>query len=305
MPAPGQQNYGNQQQIINGQSYTMYSPAWYAARDAEQQRQAANAGTAAGTQARSALDAFSPGALTPGSGSGSSIPPPAPLPQVPIPGGGGGVTGVAAPSLTALQASIPSPSFGSSGPVVGAGGGGGISAPTRLQAPSSVDANDALFARAKDKIGQVGRSALTTLRSHLASVGQAGGPEGKVAGSVINQGVQSLGDILREQTIQDSERARDDARLDFEGQISQRGQDITSRGQDIGAGVTTRGQDLDYSSAASRLANDLALGTYQGQITQRGQDLASQRDAYSFQQNEAQQQQQMLLSLLSRLAPQY
>lgn len=50
---------GNQQ-IINGQSYTMYSPQWYDAQQQDEIRRAGVAGTAKGTYGANSINALSP-----------------------------------------------------------------------------------------------------------------------------------------------------------------------------------------------------------------------------------------------------
>src|SRR5882672_466647 len=61
---------GQQQQIIGGQTYTMYTPQWYSARDADQVHQGDIAGQVAGTAQGAASKANwqtkYPGMQTPG-----------------------------------------------------------------------------------------------------------------------------------------------------------------------------------------------------------------------------------------------
>jgi hypothetical protein len=56
---------GGPQQIINGNYYEMYSPAWYAAREAEKQRVATSAGTQTNNFANAANPALKGRARSP------------------------------------------------------------------------------------------------------------------------------------------------------------------------------------------------------------------------------------------------
>jgi len=142
-------------------------------------------------------------------------------------------------------------------------------------------ADAARFARAKDTVGQTTRAALTGLRSALASRGQLGGG-GEMRGtrSILESGMGELGDVSREQAIQESERNAEREALGFTG------------------GITMRGQDLSAQQAANALAQRLKEVMYQGDITQRGQDIAATTDTRALElqeQRQWQQQQQLIL----------
>ena len=160
----------------------------------------------------------------------------------------------------------------------GSGGGGSIAAPPREPAPGSVGreadvsigssasglgqldeqgraAQSAVFGRAKDRAGQIANSALSGLRSALASRGVLGsGMEVQGTVDAAMQGAGLIGDVSREEAIQEAQRGERAREFQTQAQLQQRGQNIGQRGQDLGQLLGVRGQD----------------------ITQRGQDISLQ-----------------------------
>ena len=111
---------------------------------------------------------------------------------------------------------------------------------TPVQAPGAqMQAGmDAALLRAKEKQGQIARSALTGLREALGERQMLGsGAEAQATGDITAAALGSLSDVNREQLIQGDENARRLAELSYQGSIQQRGQDITARGQDIQAAL--------------------------------------------------------------------
>jgi hypothetical protein len=218
-------------QIINGQTYEQYSPQWYdAMRDSNVEK-----GRTLGRTTKAAYDAMgNPADTESSSGSGSG-------------------------SLEGIANTIPR--IGDSPD----GGGGTFAGPGRVEHINPIDmskANSAAFGRAKDQVGQETSGALTGLRSALASRGMLGsGAESRGTVSAITKGQGQLGEVSRQQAENEANQNLDIAKTNYSGDISQRGQD-----------VTTRGQDMDYRS------------THRGQdITQRGQDIQQQEANASLQ----------------------
>lgn len=152
------------------------------------------------------------------------------------------------------------PQFGGNQMMVGleAGGGGGATPPAheRIETPDSSAAMAASFARAKDRAGQIAQSALAGLRSNLGGRGLLGsGAEYKGTERIAAQGLGELGDVNREQAIQNANQAADFAKIGYQGDITQRGQDISAQ------------------QAANSLAAQIAMANFQGQISQRGQNM--------------------------------
>lgn len=139
----------------------------------------------------------------------------------------------------------------------------------RVVLPDNSAAAAAAFARAKDKIGAETAGSVSALRSALAGRGMlGGGSERRGTTSILTAGQANLGDTTREQAVSDVNRMTDFARMGYEGAIAQRGQDVTQRGQTIGAYDSAANRDLSAASTA-----------YSGRISMRGQDLSASEGA--------------------------
>lgn len=121
-------------------------------------------------------------------------------------------------------------------------------------------AQAAVFGRAKDRAGQIARSALTGLRSALAERGVLGsGMEAQATGDVALQGAGMIADTSREEAIQEARRGERAREFQTQSMLQQRGQNISQRGQDLSQILGLRGQDI----------------TQRGQdVSQRGQDIS-------------------------------
>ena len=110
-------------------------------------------------------------------------------------------------------------------------GGSGALAP-REGYGGNIAANEqavrgAAFARAKEFAGQNALAALKSIQGLTADRGLMGSTyEGNLLGDVVGGAVGQLGDYGREQYIQDVNRAGDIADMQYQGNITQRGQDI-------------------------------------------------------------------------------
>lgn len=136
---------------------------------------------------------------------------------------------------------LPSQSFGNVGPV---------------QMPDLSAAQAAAFARAKDQVGEISTGALSGLRSALGGRGMLGsGNELRGTQNIAMKGLGQLGEVSREQAIQDAEARREGALTSYQGDIQQ------------------RAQNLQNMQATNDLNTRLALGQYQGAISQRQQDM--------------------------------
>jgi hypothetical protein len=238
-------------QIIGGKRYTLYSPEWYAARDANKIQQATVAGQAQNAQATAANPALAgllssiSGGLT-GSGSAS--------------GGTGSFGGVSSGTSGAGTSGVPAVTSGSTLPAI--------------QLPDTSAADSAIFASAKDRVGQTGRASLDALRGELGATGALGGGA-EVAGvrDIIRSGQGELGQVSRDQAVQKANQAADFAKTSYEG------------------GITQRGQDVSAAEAQARLAQE--------------RELEQSRLAFQQQQAAASNQLQMLQLALSGLKAAY
>lgn len=110
-------------------------------------------------------------------------------------------------------------------------GGGG--APQHVDFGGLSGAEDAAqantFARAKDRAGDIGRSAMNSLAGVMGARGLTGsGLAANAAGGVINQQANQLGEVSRDQAITGANMARQRASEMYQGNITQRGQDIVA-----------------------------------------------------------------------------
>jgi len=181
-------------------------------------------------------------------------------------------------------------------PSGGGGGGGGGPAATPAPLPSITPPDTSAaqanaFARAKDQVALQTASSLASLRSALAGRGMLGGG-GEVRGTqnVLTAGQAQLGDVSREQAIQEGQRLTDFAKAGYEGAITQRGQDITARGQDIQAQAQARADTLHAAETG-----------YEGQIQQRGQNVSLQAEREAGARQAAATRNASVTALLGRL----
>lgn len=91
-------------------------------------------------------------------------------------------------------------------------------------------ARAASFGRAKDQAGQIARSALTAVEENVAGRGVAGGGiEALQKAGALQDAEAPLQDLTREQYIQDLNRSADISDQTYQGNIAQRGQDVTQK----------------------------------------------------------------------------
>lgn len=106
-------------------------------------------------------------------------------------------------------------------------------------------ARDATYARAKDQIANQQRASLTALQNVAAQAGTnvAGGKNPALLaqeGQIINNAQGQLGDVTRQQTVQDLAAQQHAADKTYEGQIQQRGQNQNQM-QSLMSLITARG----------------------------------------------------------------
>ena len=117
--------------------------------------------------------------------------------------------------------------FGFIGDTGGTGGqGGGTTAPAGMAA-GDVAAEDAAFARAKDKIGAVNESAKRSLSESMASRGISGsGVEAQQLGNVEAAGAGQLADVAQQGALETLKRRYQVADRDAALASTKRGQDV-------------------------------------------------------------------------------
>ena len=107
-------------------------------------------------------------------------------------------------------------------------GGSGGSTPVQYGGadPQALQkAQEAEFARGKDRAGLISKSAITGLRDSMASRGTLGsGIEGEGTANILSGAAGGLGDLNREQTIQAAQGQTHAADQQFQGDLQQRAQ---------------------------------------------------------------------------------
>jgi hypothetical protein len=226
---PGQ---AGRAQIINGKTYSMYSPEWYDAQRAS----TVQAGTTLGKTTKAAYDAMGNPADTLSSSGGGSL------------SGLGSAAGLPPRVGAAGGSSSSYPAGSPSAP-------GGSSDIPQISLPDQSAAESATFGKAKDQVGQETAGALTGLRSALAARGMLGG-QGEYRGTqgVVTKGQGELGDVSRQQAVTHLGNEMDIEKANQQAALTGRGQNIDfslgTRGQD----VTQRGQDIQYAESQAQLA---------------------------------------------------
>ena len=113
----------------------------------------------------------------------------------------------------------------------GAPSGGGPAGADPMQS-----SRDAIFARAKDKAGQLAASSLTALRNSMAATNTLGsGIERGETRRVLNDTNANLGETVREQAIQEVGQRQHEADTQYQGRITQRGQNLQARQASLAA----------------------------------------------------------------------
>lgn len=209
-------------QIIGGNSYGIYTPAWYAAMRQNESDVAGAAGKAAGAFASNAL------------------------------GGIPSLGGLANPTGSATGAFGGSVSGSASGTGTGTGGSvtsGSSIAP--LTMPDMTASNNATFAAAKDKVGQQSRASLDALNGELGSKGMLGsGAEVQGVRDVVNNNAEQLGQVTRDSAKANAATALDLAKTNYTGSIAQRGQDIQSQEANASLALQANNQRFQALSLA-------------------------------------------------------
>ncbi len=117
------------------------------------------------------------------------------------------------------------------GGVTGSGSGvngGQTIAPITL--PDQTAATNAAFATAKDKVGALSRSSLTSLNDELGASGMVGsGAQVQGTRDIIQSGAGQMGQVSRDLAGKQADLAADFAKTSYQGGITQRGQDIAAQ----------------------------------------------------------------------------
>lgn len=99
-----------------------------------------------------------------------------------------------------------------------------------ITAPDPTAATNAAFATAKDQAGALSRASLTSLNDELGASGMVGsGAQVQGTRDIIQNGAGQLGQVSRDLAGKTADQAAAFAKLNYEGSITQRGQDISAQ----------------------------------------------------------------------------
>lgn len=125
----------------------------------------------------------------------------------------------------------------------GGAGAGSVPRVPRVDGGDPTAGQADAFARAKDRIGLATQGLLKAVRGQVGRRGIGGSSiEGNLIGSALESGNGQIGEVIRDQAIQQAQRAQAVADRNYAG-------DITQRGQDIGLDQFNRTQALQYLQA--------------------------------------------------------
>jgi hypothetical protein len=127
-----------------------------------------------------------------------------------------------------------------------------------VAAPDTSAAESAAFGSAKDKVGQNAKAALQALNDQMAAQGMLGsGAQVQGARDIIQSGMGELGDVRRQQAITKAGSALDLAKMGYQGDITQRGQDISA--QEANARLAQEAAQLQFQRQQSALQQQMGL----------------------------------------------
>lgn len=172
-------------------------------------------------------------------------------------GGGGFPTGTSSPSSYAVPAQVSMTTGGGAYPSV-------INMPG---IPDASAAQNAAFGHAKAQAGSMGRAAVDSLRSNLAERGIMGG--GTEARGLVDRLAAATNPLSDLNVAQQQERlgiaqhgqdlGAQQALAQYQGGITQRGQDLSQAATQYSGGITQRGQDIQDRQAQAQLAQQRQL----------------------------------------------
>ena len=239
---------GGPQQLIDGIAYTIGSPEYTAALNAQKIKNAGVAGTAAGTAA-SQYDIAHPSIASQEQQAGFYA--------------NGARQNASTSGLSGLVSALTSGMTGAGAiapPTLNTGAPAPVSTATKSTAAvdpvAPVDmtaANAAVFGAAKDQVGQETSGALTGLRSALGGRGMLGsGAESRGTAATINTGQGELGAATRQNAMTDAAAQQQTAQGNQTAAVTQRGQDFSANAAAEEAALTARGQDITAQNDANQ-----------------------------------------------------
>lgn len=134
-----------------------------------------------------------------------------------------------------------------------AGGSGSPATPWVPTMPAPASSSGLAFARAKDQVGNSMLGLTNALRNQFSSRGITGsGVEGRALTQGLLGGNEQLANVATQNAITDTDTLNKQNARQYEGSITQRGQDMSDIASARNADVARRGQDLSYKTSQSQ-----------------------------------------------------
>ncbi len=116
------------------------------------------------------------------------------------------------------------------------------------------------FARYKDRSGRIGNQALKALRDEMTSRGISGsGIEAGGVSSILGEVARGQGDAEYAQQRAHEDQAWDAKKMGYQGDISQRANDMGLVGTGFSGGITQRGQDMQTNDMTSLFPSIMSI----------------------------------------------
>lgn len=108
------------------------------------------------------------------------------------------------------------------------------------------------FARAKDQSGRIGNAALRALKDQMTERGISGsGIEGQLTSNVLGDVARGQSEAGFQQQLEADRQAWDAKQMGYQGDITQRAQDLGLSSAGYSGGIQQRGQDMNQNNLLS------------------------------------------------------
>lgn len=108
------------------------------------------------------------------------------------------------------------------------------------------------FARAKDQSGRIGNAALRALKDQMTERGISGsGVEGQLTSNILGDVARGQGEAAFQQQLEADRQAWDAKQMGYQGDITQRAQDLGLSSTGFQGGIQQRGQDMNQNNLLS------------------------------------------------------
>jgi hypothetical protein len=108
------------------------------------------------------------------------------------------------------------------------------------------------FARAKDQSGRIGNAALRALKDQMTERGISGsGVEGQLTSNILGDVARGQSEAGFQQQLEADRQAWDAKQMGYQGDITQRAQDLGLSSAGFSGGIQQRGQDMNQNNLLS------------------------------------------------------